>query len=77
MEFESSFEIVLARECGLMPRLEYYSLFKVLAGRYCDTENEIEHARDFRFLPRHRLVVGYDVFGSVYRSRLFKGHSLF
>ena len=70
MEFESSFEIVLARECTLIPRLECHSLLKVLAGRYCDTENEMEHTRDFRFLPRRRLVVGYDIFGSAYRSRL-------
>jgi len=75
MEFESSFEIVLARECALISRLECYSLFKVLAGRYCDTENEI--SPDFRFLPRRRFVVSYDVFGSAYWSHLFRGHSVF
>jgi hypothetical protein len=68
MEFESSFEIVLARDCALIPRVECYSLFKVLAGRYCDTENDIEHTREFRFLPWRRLMVGYDVFRSSYRS---------
>jgi hypothetical protein len=68
MEFESSFEIVLARECALIPRLECYSLFTVLAGRSCDNENDIEHTREFRFLPRRSLMVGYDVFRSSYRS---------
>jgi hypothetical protein len=76
LEIESSFGIVLALECALIPRLECYSVFKVLAGRNCDNENEIEHTRDCRFRPRRSLVVGYEVFGSASRSLLFKGHSV-